>query len=129
MRKYNRCRAQARVSFSARAEKHDSDYIDLFSPFARAQNPRAVSETGLGFSAWVEIKPMLKPSPCNGHFHFKPEDFFQNPGWILSPVHRAEISYLNRALRLLFFKCKPAATILVTHTAKLNAGNITDSLE
>ena len=78
MRKYNQCRAHARVPFSARAEKHDSDYIEFFSPFARAQKP--VSETGLGFSAWVELKPMLKASPYNGHFHFKPEDFFQNPG-------------------------------------------------
>ena len=29
------------------------------------------SQTGLGFSAWAELRPGLNPSPCNQHFGFQ----------------------------------------------------------
>ena len=45
----------------------------LFEDFSArlAENPTPVSETGLEFSSWAEILPVMKPSPCNCHFDFK----------------------------------------------------------
>ena len=57
-------------------------FVDFQSTFARAEKPSPVAETGVGFSFRAENHPLS----------FQ-EDFFQSPGWNLSPADRAEIRH------------------------------------
>ena len=60
--------AHARVHFSARDEKNDSDYMAFFSHFGLAENQGRCENTGLGLLAPAELRPGLNPSPCNREF-------------------------------------------------------------
>ena len=62
--------AHACVPFSARNEKHDSDYMDFSARLAGLKILAPFENTGLGFLSRAELCPGLNPSPCNQQFDF-----------------------------------------------------------
>ena len=71
MRCENTVDAHARVPFSARAEKNDSDYMGFSARLAQLKILARFEHTGLGVSARAELRPGLNPSPCNRQFCFQ----------------------------------------------------------
>ena len=96
LRYQNTIDVHACVPFSVQAEKNDSDYIDFSACLPGLKILALVSETRLGFSAWANIQPGLKPFPCNCHLRFKRISF----------RNRAEVSarltYLAKVWTMIF---------------------------
>ena len=57
--------AHARVPFSARDEKDDSDYMDFSARLAGLKILARFEDTGLGFLARAELRPRTKTTPEN----------------------------------------------------------------
>ena len=47
------------------------DFFRFSGPFGRLKILAQFEHTGLGFSAWAELRPWLNPSPCNRQFGFQ----------------------------------------------------------
>lgn len=92
--KHNQCACLR--SFFSPSRKNDSDNMDFSACLPGLKILALVSETRLGFSAWANIQPRLKPFPCNYHLHFKRISF----------RNRAEVSarliYLAKVWTMIF---------------------------
>ena len=63
--------AHARVPFSARDERNDSDYMDISARLAGLKILARFKNTGLGFLARAELRPGQNHTRCNRQFDFK----------------------------------------------------------
>ena len=90
--------AHARIPFSARDGKNDSNYMDFLAHLARLKIQARLENTGLGFLARAELRPPGRiPLHVIDNLIFR--GFVSEAGLKFQPVSRAEIPHVIRPLR------------------------------